>query len=229
MSSLIRNSKDYPSKRPSDKHAFVLCGFGGSIWQLKRLISVLNRDGYNVRALDFSEDVLSKGDPELLPALTHEVVTLAEARQRELNRPVLLVGVSLGALMSVNVLRRSKLYDTAVLITGGDIVKVAQRLYGPKVWPQAYDELASIWQDVNMYTEPALLRGKHALMVLPTRDKLIDPEDVRAEVEKQQAAGNDLQLLERGNFGHLGTIVEEAVLFPKRTQGYVRRVAHPAG
>ena len=223
--SLIKTIKEYPAKKSSNKHAFVLCGFGGSIWQLKRLITVLSRQGYHVTALDFSESVLSKGDATLLPKLVDDTVTLLEAKRQAIGKPVLLVGISLGALLSLNILRRSKLFDRAVMITGGDIVKVAQRIYGPSVWPQSYDELARQWQQVNMYTNPSLLQGKSMLMVLPKRDKLIDPQDVYAEVKMQRAAGNNVQLTERRLFGHVGTIIEEAVLLPHRTRGYIKKVS----
>jgi pimeloyl-ACP methyl ester carboxylesterase len=222
MTSYIRTTKTYFSP-DAGKYAFVLCGFGGSIWQLRRLIRVLQRQGYNVIAMDFGAEVLSSGDPSLLPQLVDEVVTSVENTQHELGQPMLLVGVSLGALLALNVLRRSADFDKAVLITGGDIVKVAQRLY-PQAWPQSYDDLAKQWRAINMYSDPGQLRGKHAHMVLPTKDKLIDPDDVRQETKRQQQAGNDLELLERNWFGHLGTIIEEAVLFPRRTKQYIARV-----
>ncbi len=219
--SLIRTTKIFPAKSPNPKHAFLLCGFGGSIWQLRRLVAVLNRDGYTVTAMDFPQMVLSTGDPELLPRLISEVVRVTEARAEELKQPILLVGVSLGALISLNILRRSAHYHKAVLITGGDIVKVAQRLYGSQVWPQSYQALAAQWKDINMYSNLSSLKGKQAIMILPVRDKLIDPDDVRQEIAIQQAAGNDLQLIERRTFGHVGTIIEEAILLPHRTRRYI--------
>ncbi|HSX02888.1 MAG TPA: hypothetical protein VLI05_06285 [Candidatus Saccharimonadia bacterium] len=136
----------------------------------------------------------------------------------------LLLGISLGALLSLNLMRRSNLFDTGVFITGGDIVKVAQRKYGAAVWLQPYEELADYWRDVNMYTAPTRLAGKRLLFVLPSRDKLIDPEDVRREALAQQAAGNRLILLERHQFGHIGTIIEETILFPRRVLGYIGQV-----
>ena len=223
-STLILHIRHFASKRPHAKPAFLLCGFGGNIWQVKPLIRVLTNAGYNVTAMDFSKEVLAKGDPTLLPALVSEVVALAEHEAKRYPEPILLVGISLGALLSLNLLRRSPHFSTGVMITGGDIVKVAQRLYGEKVWPQRYDELARRWASINMYTDPQLLKGKRLLFVLPRRDRLIDVEDVRAEVAKQQLAGNDIALIERRAFGHIGTIIEEAVLWPRRTLGYIARV-----
>jgi len=221
--SLVQNIRDFPSKHANTKPALLMCGFGGNIWQVKRLINTLNRAGYDVTAMDFSKSVLSEGDATLLPQLVGEVVKLAEARARKATQPILLVGISLGALISLNVLRRSAHFTAGVMITGGDIVKVAKRLY-PKVWPQTYDELARSWESINMYTDPALLRGKRLLFVLPKRDRLIDIADVRAEVDTQRRAGNKLLLIERRAFGHIGTIIEEAIILPHRTLRYIKHI-----
>jgi pimeloyl-ACP methyl ester carboxylesterase len=222
--SLIKNLKRYPAKNPGQKMALVLCGFGGSIWQTKRLLRVLHKAGYDVAAIDFPGEVLSQGDPQLLPRLMDEAVNLAESEAKKTDKPILLIGISLGALVSLNILRRSKLFDKGVLITGGDIVKVAHNIYGRKVWPQAYDVLAEAWQDNNMYTPPEKLVGKRLLFVLPSKDRLIDPTDVRGEARVQTQAGNKLILIERHSLGHIGTIIEETVLFPKRILGYIQRV-----
>lgn len=220
----IQHVRGFPSRASKPKPALLLCGFGGNIWQVKRLIRVLNRMGYDVTALDFSKEVLSKGDPTLLPSLVQEVVAFAERQAATEKQPILLVGISLGALLSLNIMRRSPHFKTGVMITGGDIVKVAQRLYGKKIWPQTYSELANAWKDINMYTDPALLTGKRLLFVLPKRDKLIDVADVRNEVATQRAHGNRLTLIERRAFGHIGTIIEEAIILPRRTITYVRHV-----
>jgi len=222
--SFIKTVRTYPAKGRKHKAAFVLCGFGGSVWQTRRLVNVLRRAGYDVTAFDFSEDVLSRGDATALPALVDEMVAAAEGRAKALNKPVLLVGISLGALISLNIMRRSPLFTQSVMITGGDIVKVAQRIYGPKVWPQSYDQLARLWRRVNIYSSPKELAGKHLLFVLPANDKLIDPDDVRGEIRAQTDAGNHLLLLERRPFGHVGTIIEETILFPRRILKYVRQV-----
>lgn len=220
--SLIKTVKTYPAKIPGKKHALVLCGFGGSIWQTKRLLRVLHKANYDVTAMDFPEDVLSKGDPQLLLDLMDEITAFAEANK--LGRPTLLVGISLGALVSLNIMRRSRLFNKGVLVTGGDIVKVAHNIYGHKVWPQQYDELAETWASLNMYSSPIQLKDKRILFVLPSKDRLIDPADVRQEVKLQNDAGNILILVERHALGHIGTIIEETILFPRRILAYIDRV-----
>lgn len=222
--SLINSYKNFASKQTNPKKVIMLCGFGGAIWQTQRLISILNRTGYDVTAVDFSKEVLSKGDPSLLPKLVAEVVEFAEDEARRTNQKMLLIGISLGSLLSLNILRRSNLFDSAVMLTGGNIVTVAQNIYGPDVWPQSHAKLADAWKDVNIFTEPELLKDKRMLFVLPTKDRLIDTSEVIDEIARQNDAGNYLQLIRRGSFGHVGTIVEETILFPRRVLRYIEQV-----
>lgn len=206
------------------KPVLLLCGFGGSVWQTKRLVGVLQRNGYAVTTLDFPKEVLSKGDPQLLPKLIAEVVDFADKEAQRSAKPMLLVGISLGALITLNILRRSALFDRGVLITGGDIVKVAHGIYGRKVWPQSYPQLAKQWQHINMYSEPQELAGKRLIFVLPAKDDLIDTSDIYSEIKKHNAAGNHLKLVERHSFGHIGTIVEETIVFPRRVLTYIEQI-----
>ena len=222
--SLIRTTKYFPAKQGStvqDDDILFMCGFGGAIWQTKRLIGQLNCAGYNVTALDFPRSVLSSGDATLLPELVDEVVAFAEVLAKNSSRKILLVGISLGALMSLNILRRSNTFDRAVGITGGNIATVAKKLYGNKVWPQSHAELLEQWKSVNIYTDPELIRGKRIIFVLPERDKLIDTSEVIGEIGLQNRAGNSMQLVTRGTFSHIGTIIEETILFPSRTITYI--------
>ena len=221
---LIPNCKYFPTKAQDPKEVILLCGFGGAIWQVRRLIAVLNRAGYNVKALDFSRDVLSDGNPTLLPKLVDEVTSFVETEGHKTDKKILLIGISLGSLLSLNIFRRSKRFDSAVMLTGGNIVTVAKNIYGDKVWPQSHEELSELWKDVNIFTEPKLLSRKRALFVLPSKDKLIDTSEVLIEIKRQVDAGNSVQLIKRDHFGHIGTIIEETVVFPKRIKNYINRL-----
>jgi len=221
--SLIQNTKRFTSKRKNAKELILLCGFGGAIWQTRRLIFVLNHAGYNVTALDFPKKILSAGDPTLLPQLVDEVVAFVENEARKRKEKILLVGISLGSLLSLNIFRRSKLFDVAIMLTGGNIVTVAQNIYGSRIWPQSHEELSKLWKDVNIFTDPKILKGKRALFVLPKKDKLIDTTEVLAEILRQNQAGNSIQLIERGLFSHVGTIIEETIIFPKRVLDYIEK------
>lgn len=222
--SLFKNVKSYKTRSSTPKEVLLLCGFGGSVWQTRRLVSVLQKAGYNVTALDFPKEVLSKGDPTLLPQLVDEVVAFANSQAKKFGKPILLVGISLGALIALNIIRRSESFTEGVLITGGDIAKIARSIYGAKVWPQSYRALANAWQNINMYTAPRDLVGKRLLFVLPARDDLIDTSDIYREVKAQANAGNHLVVVTRRSFGHIGTIIEETILFPKRVLAYIDQV-----
>lgn len=110
------------------------------------------------------------------------------------------------------------------MITGGNIVTVAKNIFGEKVWPQTHEKLSDIWKDVNIWTEPELLKGKRMLFVLPTKDRLIDTSEVVGEAERQNRAGNTVILIERTHLGHIGTIIEETIIFPRRILKYISRL-----
>jgi pimeloyl-ACP methyl ester carboxylesterase len=222
--SLINNIRYFPTKSTNPQKAILMCGFGGAIWQTRRLTTVLNRAGYDVVALDFPKDVLSKGDPTLLPRMVDEVVVFVENEAQKTDQKILLIGISLGSLLSLNILRRSSKFNKAVMITGGNIATVAQSIFGREIWPQNHANLSKLWQDVNIFTEPELLKDKRAVFVLPTRDKLIDTTEVITEITRQNENGNHLVLVKRNSFGHVGTIIEETILFPKRILTYIDRL-----
>lgn len=221
---MIRSVQHYKTKRSNGKIVFLLCGFGGRIWQTKRLIGVLNRAGYTVCAMDFSKDSLASGDTTILTNLVTEVCKFIETETKDVDpHDVLLVGISLGALLSLNVIRRSNRLFKAVLITGGDIAKIAQKLY-PKKWPQSHESLAQEWQANNMYSKVDELRSKKLLFVLHLSSKLIDAQDAYREIEHQNTAGNTLLMVERTKFDHVGTIIDETVLHPSRVLEYIQKV-----
>lgn len=201
----------------------LLAWFGGRVWQLRRMVKVLNRAGYDVTALDFPKHVLSAGDQTLLPAMADEVTEFAKGFARECSQPPLLIGVSIGGLMALNIVRRLPEYPEAILITGGDIAKSAPKFY-KRAWRHSYEDLAEAWKDVNMYTDPTAVRSKRILFVMHRSSVLIDSDDVREEIAKQQRAGTDITLVERKMFGHIGTIFEETVLRPERLLDYISRV-----
>jgi pimeloyl-ACP methyl ester carboxylesterase len=222
---LITNIQRYQSKTGAHKKAIVMCGFGGAIWQTRRLTMVLRKAGYDVVAVDFSKEVLGSGDPTFLPRLVEETLAFTEEEARKHDDEVMLIGISLGALMALNILRRSPLFTRGVLITGGNIVTVAQNIYGSKIWPQSHAALSELWESVNIHTDPERLRGKKMLFVLPAKDTLIDTTEVREEITRQNAAGNHIALVERGQFGHIGTIIQETVLFPRRILRYIAAIS----
>jgi len=184
----------------------------------------MNRAGYNVTALDFPKSVLSSGDSKALPNLVNEVVAFAEKAASKTDKEILLVGISLGSLLSLNIFRRSKRFKKAVMVTGGNIVTVAKNIYGDKIWPQNHAELSRLWRDINIHSDPRSLEGKRAIFILPTNDKLIDTTEVLGEIDKQNQAGNSIELVKRASYGHIGTIIEETILHPRRILSYIKQL-----
>ncbi len=214
----VTTVKDYGFDKPNPKYVLVICGHGGKVWQTKRLIRTLMRDGYAVKVVDHTAETLSTGDPSMLPGLIDEVYNLAVAYQEGVNQPVLVIGFSLGGLIALNIVRRDTRFNRAVFITGGDIVKAVLRLSTKEQWPQSYDELAEIWKPVNMYSNPGSLDHASMVMVFPLKDQLVDVEDVREEAKKHKK----FILIEPKHFAHAGTVVDETILRPKRVLKYIR-------
>ncbi len=226
MSKLIKAQKFYKSSQPHAKPLLLMCGLWGSIWQMRRLIKALNRAGYDVTALAFTNKIIISGDPRLMIDLVDEVVDFADNLARESAQPVELVGVSFGALLALNIVRRLPAYTRGVLVTGGDIAKIVH-WFVPWKWRMPYRELASTWRRLNMYSEPAELRGKRLLFVLHDKGRMIDPSDAVHEISKHRRAGNEVIVIERHRFGHIGTIIEETILHPARVLEHLKHVQRP--
>jgi len=226
MSSLIKTQKLYKSSRPNAKPLLLMCGLWGSIWQLRRLIYTLNKAGYNVTALDFTSKIITSGNPKLMIDLVDEVIHFADRLEKDSKQPVELVGVSFGALLSLNIVRRLPAYQRGVLITGGDIAKIIQ-WFVPWKWRMPYAELAAEWQKLNMYSDPKELHDKQLLFVLHHKGRMIDPQDAIEELRKHREAGNRITVIERHRFGHIGTIIEETIVKPERILQYLEKVGAP--
>lgn len=214
----VTTVKDYGFDKPSPKYVLVICGHGGKVWQTKRLVRTLMRDGYAVKVVDHTADTLSTGDPSMLPGLIDEVYDLAVEFQENVKAPVLIIGFSLGGLIAMNIVRKDKRFDRAIFITGGDIAKAVLRLSSKDVWPQSYEELAKIWEPVNMYSQAGALDHASMVMIFPIKDQLVDIEDVRNEAKKHKR----FVLIEPRHFAHAGTVVDETILRPKRVLKYIR-------
>jgi esterase/lipase len=105
----------------------LMCGYGGKIWQTKRLVRVLTRAGYTVEVFEFSTNVLKSGNSDDLLKLADEMVFTAEKIRKQGKKEPILIGMILGALLALNILRRSTNFHTGIGITGGDIVTVAKK------------------------------------------------------------------------------------------------------
>jgi len=91
-----------------------------------------------------------------------------------------------------------------------------------KHWKLNRQALTERWQNVNIYTPVGNLRDKHVIMLLPKRDRMIDPDEVSDEIALQ-SKHNDFTII-RTNGGHFRTIISQTIVFPKRVLPHVEKL-----
>ena len=216
----IRKIIEIAPKTSNGFNLLYMHGYGGYLWQAKRHLSVLKKAGYRIFALDFSYR-LSTHNPQDLIDLMDEVDELLISKGL-VKENTLIIGISLGGLVGLNLLRRHNELNKLLAITGGDITHLPSKRSLRKNWGLTRKELSDRWADVNMYNKPGVFQNKHMIMMLPVRDKVIDPDEVKREVESQKKL-NDIHLINtRG--GHFRTIITETIFFPKRNLKLFERI-----
>lgn len=208
---IIRNIEKIEPKHPIGFNIVYMLGYGGSIWHSRRHINMLKNEGYTLLVMDF-RDVLKNRNPQDLIRLMDEVDEVLRSRQL-IAKNTLIVGVSMGGLIGFNMLRRHKVLNKLMIITGGNIALIP-RSYKQK-WPVSYAELEKVWEGVNIYSPPGTVRDKYITMVLPSRDKMIDPNEVADELDNL-AVYNTVKII-RPKGGHFRTIITETMLRPKKS------------
>ena len=216
----IRSIRRIKPLNPNGRIIVYMHGYGGYSWMAARQLSVLERAGYEILALDFV-DILRAHDPQDLVSLMDEVAQLFQD-EGLIHPGTLIVGISLGGLVGYNLLRRYPELDKLLVITGGDISRLPWKRTLRKRWKLTRSELARRWEGVNMYTPVGQIRDKRMIMFLPLRDKLIDPEEVTAEIAKQGQL-NDIKLI-RTPGGHFQTIISQTVISPAKILPLLREL-----
>lgn len=202
------------------KKIIYMLGYGGYAWQAKRQISLLRELGYRLLVIDF-RDVLKRHNPHDLVTLMDEVSELA-SEKGFITPKTMIVGVSLGGLVGYNLIRRHNELNKLLVITGGDMTHIPSARALRKRWKMDRKALAGHWKDVNIYTPVGGLRDKHVVMLLPKRDRVIDPNEVRGEITLQ-SKHNDFTIVPT-NGGHFRTIISHTILFPKRILPHVQHL-----
>lgn len=187
-------------------------GYGGFTWQATRQLKILSKAGYDLIALDFHY-ILRSHNPDDLIGLMDEVDDFFKA-EKLIRRDLVIVGISLGGLVGYNLMRRHTELTKLIIITGGDISHLPSKKSLQKHWKMTQKQLADRWKSVNMYTPYGEIKNRHVIMMLPVRDKMIDPKEVIGELKLHQPL-NDIKLITTKG-GHFRTIITETVLFPER-------------
>lgn len=219
----IRTITEISPLQPNGKTIVYMHGYGGYTWQASRQLKVLKKAGYKVYALDFKK-ILNSYNPKELLELMDEVDTFL-IENSLINKDLLLVGISIGGLAGYNMIRRHKELDKLLAITGGNVSLLPTDRSLKKNWKMTRSQLAKEWRTVNMYTSPGTMNNKRVIMMLPLRDKIIDPEQVSKEVRLQQKFNKITLVRTRG--GHYRTIIRETILKPKSILRYLHELERP--
>jgi len=217
---IVRNIQEIKPERPNGLIIVYLLGYGGSIWHSRRHLNLLKNEGYTLLAMDF-RDVLKNRDPQDLLTVMDEVDEVLQ-EHRLIAPNTLIVGVSMGGLIGFNMLKRHKALNKLLIITGGNMALIPKS-YKQK-WPVSYTELEKIWEGVNIYTPLGTVKDKFITMVLPSRDKMIDPNQVADELDRL-AVYNSVKVI-RPKGGHFRTIITETMLRPKKSLHLITELAN---
>lgn len=216
----IRSTKTITPIQPNGKFIVYMLGYGGRMWQAKRHFDLLRDQGYTIVAMDFV-DILKSGNPGDLVALMDEADDLLQSGGL-IGPDTIMVGVSLGGLVGFNMTKRHPVLNKLLVITGGDMTHIPTQRALKNLWKLTQPELAALWQNVNIYSPIGAVQGRHIRMVLPKRDKIIDPDEVVREFDRH-AGLNDFQLI-RTNGGHFRTIITETILRPRSSLALIREL-----
>lgn len=205
---------------PNGKIILYMLGHGGYTWQAKRQLNVLKQEGYRVIALDFTFTILSSNPQDLID-LMNEVDEFMQ-KEKLIFRNLLIIGINLGGLIGYNMLRRHKDLCRLLVITVGNIALLPSSRSLRNRWKLTREQLLEKWDNVNIFYPVGTLKDKHVIMLLPNRDKVINPNEVTSEIELHKPF-NKIQLV-RTKGGHFRTIITETVLRPKNILKYLHEL-----
>jgi len=168
--------------------ACLVVGFTGRINQYKKATDTLLTAGYDVVAFEYDNDVLDKGNPELLTTLVGDVADSLKAYLPSYKK-VICTGVSLGAYVAINVQRR--LPDVVYGIYGTAGVPVSHVVFTAPVFRKikkafvangfTEKSLLAAWQRTDETKVVGVRTDQSMLVVLGKRDRIL-PYKIAVEV-----------------------------------------------
>jgi pimeloyl-ACP methyl ester carboxylesterase len=221
MTNHIRSTKIINPKNWNGKTILYMHGYYGFIWEASRHLGVLKEEGYKIVAMDFN-DILKRHNPSHLLELIDQVDEFIE-KENLINDSTLVIGLSLGGLVGFSLIKRHRLLNKLFIITGGDITHIPMERSLKHKWKLTRKELAAKWKKVNLYTPVGEFRNKNITMLLPKRDRVINPDEVVTEINKHREL-NNISLV-RTPGGHLRTIITETILAPRRSLSLINELA----
>ena len=189
-------------------------GFTGKVSQFKYSIGKLNRRGYDVLAFDYSNNILLKGNPQLIRDVIDHITGLTEERAEQYDG-VICMGVSLGAFISFNVQRRLPMASIGAYATAG--IAVSDGIFWMKVFEPVRDaflkngftkeKLAKEWEDIEIAGEDPLLKDKSLVIVNGRLDRVVDHRKATVQLGRWRRDGVPVQLYKKNLMGHTMTIM----------------------
>lgn len=222
----IRSLKIISSHQPNGKTIVYMMGYGGYLWQSKRQIALFKKSGYNIIAMDFVDVLKRKNPNDLLTLMDNVSEVLSE--HKAIAADTILFGVSLGGLVGYNMIKRYSALNKLIVITGGDMTHIPAKIPIKrslvKHWGLTREQLAESWKDVNIYSEIGKVKGKNIIMILPSRDKVINPQEVSDELNRHRLY-NNINLISRSG-GHFRTIISETIIKPNNGLALVKQLTN---
>lgn len=189
-------------------------GFTGRVSQFKYSIGKLNRRGYDVLAFEYDNDILLKGNPQLvLDAIEYIVDQTSD--KAEGYESVICMGVSLGAFIAFNVQRQLPLASIGAYATAG--IAVSEGIFWMKAFEPVKDaflkngftqeKLAEVWQDVEIADKDPLLQDKSLVIVNGRVDRVVDHRKATVQMGRWKRDGVPVKMYKKQLMGHTMTIL----------------------
>lgn len=193
---------------------FFACPLGTKVWKVRWAIKSLTEAGYSVVAYDFTEEIFTEAEPEMLPILVDMV-------RRDIQEKIYALkasgtddfgffGSSLGAFMMYNCIAHIPDFQWGVLNTGGN---AAQAVFTKRKLRRTYskagyteEELEDMWKPMQ-YPDFHDLDGKKILMLSSQHDRLLPLSEVDMYMEPLRQAGAEVDIIELSVYGHMPSVV----------------------
>jgi hypothetical protein len=222
--SIVRHRIYGKADRPT---IYYLTGYGGTLKRYAPHIRTFVAAGFRVVAFGYDKAVLNTGDPARLIEVLHELVKAIN--QDKKNHAVAGVyGASLGSWLGANVLVLCDLHAGLFNTGAGSIVRAVWDNPRFRAEKQAFQErghtrksLQRAWGAYEFPPESRRWRGKHALIMSSTGDKVIGIDEVRHNVRSWQNSGDDVRLIVTKRLGH-GPVIVRNMFRARRTSAFFR-------
>jgi esterase/lipase len=196
----------------TEKCACIITGYRGRIASYKRLIKILNDNGYSVIAYEHDHAVLTRGKPELLPTLVEQIC--ADFANRAANyHKVICVGASIGAGLCFAIQRQFP--NVTFGIYAGAGVSPPETVYEAPLFYFVRKRFARLgfnkaalqkaWMEVDILPTKSFAQTPF-IMALGKKDKIVKYDKALATLHAWQHQGQPIQIITKPRLGHLGII-----------------------